>query len=114
MKALTLLFASTVIAGATATAAGTPQDKSPATRLVNEQARIDTVQPQTAAPETEQARSLFAHIDADADGNISAAEASGIPAVSDQFEKADANYDGVLSEEEFVAVWGQARDGRRS
>ena len=114
MKALTLLFASTVIAGAAAAAAGAPQDGSPVTRLVDEKARIDTEQPATATPESEQARSLFAHIDADADGNISAAEASGIPAVSDQFEKADANYDGVLSEEEFVAVWGRPANNRQS
>ena len=92
----------------TATDASTMQQPTPA-----------PAQPTTyndAAAATTQgdpAKKSWADVDLDKDGNLSKAEASAVPSLSQIFDQADGNADGALSADEYKAYVAKAGGGKK-
>ena len=92
----------------------TPTTADPATPP----ATADTQAPPTTSNDAAAAttagdpsKKSWADVDTDKDGNLSKAEADGVPALAQVFGQADANADGSLSADEYKAFVAKNQDG---
>ncbi len=73
-------------------------------------------QPATAqsadAATTTPAKTSWNDLDINKDGNLSKAEAAGVPSLAAVFDNADTNADGALTGEEYKAYLGKADHGK--
>lgn len=65
---------------------------------------------ESTTPEGSRGVPEFGKLDVDRNGTISTSEATAFPPLVDAFPKADANTDGLLSQEEYAAIVPKSED----